>query len=281
MNTRQQISWKVGMVPRSLFGLARSVSSLLNQLEDNGIFVEIGDDFAQYRALRVAQTERGGIYPMFDAAASYIDHRNGFWITGRDEDGTLMHTQAVCLLDLHGITLAEHLWTHRHKYITPNTTPDPDQTYYAGPRALEAITGRVCYQGDFWLQGRGLGGPRSLGATALLSRLLFEIMHASWRPDYVFALVPKALGAKGAGLRYGYSHCEPGAWIGPDRQITEEDFFIWMSAEDIDHKAREDVARRAPSASPRPGLNGAGSPGLGTAHAPGTLHPAASPIVAG
>lgn len=247
MNTYSKYAGMVGMLPRQLFGLAKSVSGLIDQLEENGLYVEIGDDFARYRAMRLAQTERGAIYPMFDTAASYIDHRTGFWICGRDREGTLIHTQAVCLLDLTGVSLAEHLWTHRHKYITPNTTPDPDKTYYTGPSALETITGRVCYQGDFWLSARGLGGPRSQGATALLSRLLFELMHASWRPDYVFALVPTRLGAKGAHLRYGYAHCEPGAWIGPDRQITEEDYFIWMSADDIEHKSRREAERAAPA----------------------------------
>ena len=67
----------------------------------------------------------------------------------------------------------------------------------------------------------------------LLSRLLFEMMHQNWEPDYVFALVPKQLAAKGAHLRYGYNHCEPGTWIGPDEQVTEEDYLIWMSGKEV------------------------------------------------
>ena len=216
-----------------LFESIKSVSEILRALELAGITVEVGDDFAKFRSFRARQSDRATIYPMFDVTCSYIDKNNGFWICGFDPNGLLIHTQAVRLLDLSDVTLAQHLTLHRHKYITPDTTPDPNLTFYKGPRSLDRITGMVCYQGDFWLSARGLGGPRSQGATELLSRVLFEIMVGCWEPNYVFALVPKKLAVKGAHLRYGYTHCEPGRWVGPDKQVTEEDYLIWMGADDI------------------------------------------------
>ena len=221
------------MKPTELFATVSSLCAILRELEDAGMRVEIGSDFARYRAMRLAQTGRGGIYPMFDTAASFIDETNGFWVCGFDAEGALVHTQAVRLMDLGTATLGQHLRTHRHKYITPDTTPDPDATFYEGPGALDRINGRVCYHGEFWLPSTGLGGPRSQGATVLLSRILFETVVRSWNPDFMFALVPQPLASKGAHLRYGYTHCEPGRWIGPDAQITEEDFLIWMSAADL------------------------------------------------
>lgn len=223
----------MGMSPHRIFEMITNLSGVLLDLEDAGIRVEIGDDFAEYRARRSQIPDRGPIYPMFDVASSYIDHTNGFWICGFGSDGMLIHTQAVRLLDLRGVSLATHLKLHRHKYITPDTTPDPDQTFYTGPEALQTITGKVCYQGEFWLRASGLGGPRSQGATSLLSRVLLEIMVEAWNPSFVFALVPKKLAAKGAHLRYGYNHCEPGRWLGPDQQVTEEDHLIWMGANDM------------------------------------------------
>lgn len=213
--------------------MTNNVSGILRHLENAGIRLEIGDDFAKYRTYRTQQLDRGPIYPMFDVASSYIDSTNGFWVCAFDSNDELIHTQAARLLDLSDVTLGTHLKDHRHKYITPDTTPDPDQTFYSGPEALHSITGKVCYQGDFWLRARGLGGPRSQGATALLSRVLLEIMVAAWGPNFVFALVPKNLAAKGAHLRYGYCHCEPGRWLGPDQQVTEEDYLIWMGANDM------------------------------------------------
>lgn len=219
--------------PSKLFGMTKNLSLVLANLENLGLRVEVGDDFALYRARRREQSDRGGLYPMFDVAASYVDRTNGFWVCGYDPDGELIHTQAVRLIDLGAASLGAHLADHRHKYITPDTSPDPDRTTYSGPEALNTITGRVCYQGDFWLRARGLGGPRSLGVTALLSRVLHEIMFWGWQPDFAFALVPKTLAEKGAHLRYGYHHCEPGRWIGPDRQVTEEDYLIWMAADEM------------------------------------------------
>lgn len=221
------------MLPSRLFEVSQNLSHSLNALHAAGIHIEIGDDFAKYRAYRSQQSDRGPIYPMFDTASSFIDHTNGFWVCGFNANAEIVHTQAVRLLDMSHISLATHLKTHRHKYITPDTTPDPDRTFYAGPEALETITGQVCYQGDFWLRPSGLGGPRSQGATSLLSGILLELMSSAWNPDFVFAFVPQRLGSKGAHLRYGYSHCEPGRWIGPNQQITEEDYFIWMTARDM------------------------------------------------
>lgn len=223
------------MSARSIFRMVRNVSDLVTELEGAGMRIEIGDDFAEYRAYRNTQTDRSPPYPMFDVSQSYIDDTNGFWICGFNENDELIHTQAARLLDLSDIKLGHHLNVHRHKYITPDTTPDPDLTYYTGPDALTSITGKVCYHGEFWLPALGLGGPRSQGATSLLSRILFEIMQKTWEPDYVFALVPKQLAARGAHLRYGYIHCEPGRWLGPDQQVTEEDYLIWMSAKDIEN----------------------------------------------
>lgn len=228
------------MSAQRLFDMVKNVSGIIKDLEDAGMRVELGDDFSKYRLYRSSQTDRSPMYPMFDVASSYIDGSNGFWICGFNEANELIHTQAVRLLDLSDVSLGQHLSTHRLKYITPDTTPDPDQTFYSGPDALRSITGKVCYHGEFWLPGRGLGGPRSQGVTPLLSRILFEMMYGNWEPDYVFALVPKRLAARGAHLRYGYNHCEPGRWLGPDQQVTEEDHLIWMSTDEMRKALREE-----------------------------------------
>ncbi|MFA8441921.1 hypothetical protein [Yoonia sp.] len=229
------------MSARTIFGMIRNVSVLIRELEDAGMRVEVGDDFSLYRYYRNACADRGDLPPMFDTASSFIDASNGFWICGFNDADELIHTQAIRILDLSGISLGKHLDMHRHKYIVPDTTPDPDLTFFQGPEALKTVTGTVGYCGDFWLPSRGLGGPRSHGATGLLSRLLFELLLQSWQPDYVFAFVPKQLASKGAHLRYGYSHCEPGRWIGPDQQVTDEEYLIWMNATDIKNVLARDV----------------------------------------
>ena len=232
-----------------------NVSSLMRELEDVGIRVVIGDDFSEYNLYRKSQESRGFMFPVFDVTTSFVDGTNGFWVCGFNEKDELMHTQAVRLFDLKDSTLGHHFNVHRHKYITPDTTPDPDLTFYSGPESLRMITGRVCYHGDFWLYARGLGGPRSAGVTASLSRILFEMTVRLWEPDYVVGFVPKRLAEKGTHLRYGYSHCEPGLWIGPDQQVTDEDHLVWMDRDDLNNA----LTRPLPSLKSNPRLTSVAS----------------------
>ncbi len=221
------------MSARKIYQLASSVSKVISELSSEGVRIAVGDDFAEYRRLRNTQPERSTLYPMFDVSCSFIDASNGFWIAGFNAQNDLVHTQAIRLLDLSGATLDQHIREHRHKYITPESTPDPDATFFSGPQALEKITGKVCYHGDFWIKAKDLGGPRGRGLTPLLSRVAFEIAFGSWEPDYFFGLMPRQFAMKGLHYRYGYFHCEPGRWHGPDKQVTDEECLSWMSASDV------------------------------------------------
>ncbi len=216
----------------NLYTMIMNVGNITRELEAAGMRIEIGDDFAVYRQLRNQQSDRSPVYPMFDVGASYVDATNAFWVCGYNEIGELVHTQAIRLLDLSSHSLSEHLRLHRHKYLTPNSTPDPDRTFYSSTSALDRVSGNVCYHGEFWLKG-GEGGHRSQGFTALLSRVVFELALKIWSPDYVFGLVPYTIAAKGIPVRYGYTHCEPGAWRGPDNQITSDEMLVWMSRGDV------------------------------------------------
>lgn len=216
----------------NLYTMIVNISNIVNELQVAGINLEIGDDFAAYRRLRNQQDDRVKIFPMFDTASSFVDASNAFWVCGYDNDGELLHTQAVRMLDLGESTLTEHLRDHRHKYITPNSTPDADRTYFTNMPVLDRITGRVCYHGEFWLRG-GKDGLRSQGFTALLSRVVFEMTLKLWSPDYIFGLVPMPLALKGIPVRYGYSHCEVGAWLGPNSEVTSEETLVWMSKLDM------------------------------------------------
>jgi len=221
------------MTAFNLFSMINNVSNIMKELETAGMWVEIGSDFTLYRRLRAKQNDRSPIFPMFDVASSYVDGSNAFWVCGFNEHDELVHTQAVRLLDIGKMNLADHLREHRHKYLTPETTPHPDATYFSDIPSLRGISGQICYHGEFWLKG-GKGGHRSQGFTALLSRIVFEMALNLWTPDYMFGFVPMQLALKGIPVRYGYSHCELGVWLGPDHEVTSEETLVWMSRQDIE-----------------------------------------------
>jgi hypothetical protein len=243
------------MSARKIYQLASVVSRVVSELNVEGVRIEVGDNFAEYRRLRNSQPERSALYPMFDVSCSFIDASNGFWIAGFNAQNEVVHTQAVRLLDLTGSNLGEHMSAHRHKYITPETTPDPDETFFSGPQALERITGKVCYHGDFWIKAKELGGPRGRGLTPLLSRIAFEVAFGTWEPDFFFGLMPRQFAMKGLHYRYGYFHCEPGRWHGPDKQVTDEECLSWMSASDVANVlSSEPEFLRAPASDAEPAV---------------------------
>lgn len=220
------------MTALNLFTTITNVSNLMKELENAGIFLEIGSDFSVFRQLRNSQTDRSKLFPMFDVASSYVDATNAFWICGFDENNELIHTQAIRLLDLQGGSLTDHLREHRHKYITPGSTPDPDRTFFSPLPTLDRISGRVGYHGEFWIKG-GKVSRKSQGLTAVLSRIAFELTMELWSPDYLFGFVPVQLATKGVAVRYGYPHCEFGVWYGPDQEVTSKEMLVWMSHQDM------------------------------------------------
>ena len=71
--------------------------------------IVVGDDFSKYRRpAHDALSDRDAMYPMFDITRSFIDSSNGFWVCGFSPNDELIHTQAVHLLDLSSVSLAEH-----------------------------------------------------------------------------------------------------------------------------------------------------------------------------
>lgn len=220
------------MPASDLFTTITNVAYLVGELDRSGISVEIGDDFLVFRRLRNNQKDRSAMYPMFDVASSYVDASNAFWICGFNKDNELIHTQAVRLLDLGDDSLAQHLRNHRHKYITPGSTPNPDNTFFASLPVLDNICGRAGYHGEFWIKA-GTIGRRNIGLTAVLSRIAFEMSMKLWSPDFLFGFVPTQMATRGVSVRYGYTHCELGAWHGPEQEVTSEEMLVWMSNEDL------------------------------------------------
>ena len=172
---------------------------------------------------------------MYDAASSYVDRTNGFWIKGVDENGEIVHTQAVRMLDLCDVTLAEHLEQHRHLYASPEIKGDPTLFSFAPTPMCQKIAGRVCYHGDLWLKEGSASGFRGTGLTTILPRMAMALSLMEWSPDYIFGFMYPFMACNGLAAREGYLHMEPSIWHAPGESETVSEWLVWMAREDINY----------------------------------------------
>ena len=217
-----------------LYSYVRYVSAIAAIAESRGIHIRVSSDFGEFKKTLNEQPEAPPVYPMFDPACSYVDWTNGFWIEGVDDQGTLIHTQAVRRLELSGHTLAEHLELHHQKYVIQGNAIDMGRSVFNQAPAWRSIKGTVCYHGQLWLKG-GKEGYRDRALTATLPRLALALSLMEWSPDFVFGFVSPMLACSGLAAREGYAHMEPGIWhvpLGPD---SDQTWLVWMGRRDIEH----------------------------------------------
>ena len=221
------------MSSSNLYKAIQYVAEIVEICKARGLTLDVSTDFQEYRRVRAAQPERTNLSPMYDAACSYVDWTNGFWIKGVDENGDIVHTQAVRLLELSGISLAEHLQQHRHLYASPGIEGDPTLFAFAPTPTCQKITGRVCYHGDLWLKEGSGTGFRGKGLTTVLPRMAMALSVMEWSADYIFGFMYPFMACKGLAAREGYLHMEPGVWQASGESETVAEWLVWMAREDI------------------------------------------------
>lgn len=217
----------------STFEGAQFIAQASDIVKDNGIFLRVGTCFSEYASLVSSQQQQQLVGLPFDYRKNNLQPDNGFWIAGWDENGALVHKQAVRVIDLAGLSLAGYM---ARKYIDfPPSGLDLDMVkshYNPGP-AARRILGKVCYHGDFWL-GEDY---RSTGLVSVLARFALATTLLRWSPDFVIGFMLRPVAFKGLAEREGYMHSEPGClfWHCADNDAVLETFMVWMAREDISH----------------------------------------------
>jgi len=212
---------------------AQFIATIADIVKENGITLQVGTNFTEYAEIIECERVAQPLGVPFDNRRTHIDSSNGFWIIGRDIEGELIHTQALRLIDLAGLSLSNYLVERFTDF--PPVGIDLDfarSRYHPGPGA-RSMFGAVCYHGEFWLKDcyRGTGISSVLARFALVSSLL------KWSPDYVIGFMPRPIAFKGLAEREGYMHAEPGClyWHRSDSEKILEGFMVWMGREDIKH----------------------------------------------
>lgn len=203
------------------------IAELTGQLNEMGLRLSVESDFDRY--VEIAKTcGKNTFYPMFDPAVSDVGPHNAFWIHGRDGDGETTHLQAARLDVLDNLSLADYLESLDAYYVFPKIFRDQGEYCHSPAQATKKLTGKVVYQGEFWLKG-GRGGTRGRGLPAPLMYLSSAIALARWDPDYTYAMVQPRIVRTGMARQYGYTYMEPHGilWNRPYVPEYLDEWVIW------------------------------------------------------
>ena len=217
----------------STFEGAQFVSQAADITKENGISLRLGTCFVEYSELISTYRPEQPVGQPFDPRKNNFQPESGFWIVGWDEKDALVHKQAVRVLGLAGLSLAEYMARRYTDFLPAGLDLDMEKSRYNPGPAAWRIRGKACYHGDFWLSGdyRGTGVSSILARFALASALL------RWSPDFVIGFMARPVAFKGLAEREGYMHSEPGCMYLHHMQDDKvlEGFMVWMGREDISH----------------------------------------------
>ncbi len=217
--------------------------TLTEFLESEGLIIESGSDFEKYKNALKAQPDKDPIGPRFRPESFQNSDDEAFWVIGKNDAGQIVHTQAMRHIDLKGQSLGEHFEARIDDYISEIFDHDR-MKYQAGPGA-KTVTGKVCYVGEFWMQG-GEKGIRGSDLATPLSHLTMAMCLLRWSPDYIFAIMRSSVICKGLAARSNFLRTEPGSFTLPfvDQGEDVEAWTAWSSREDMQYLMKLALSRR-------------------------------------
>lgn len=221
------------MVSHNAFEGAQFIAQTAGIAKENGISVRIGTCFAEYADMVSNHLPEHPVGHPFDHRLNNFQPGSGFWTAGWNQNGKLVHKQAVRIVDLSGLTFSQYMAKRYTDFLPHGFDLDMKNSYYNPGPAAKKLTGTVCYHGDLWLSSdyRGTGLVNILARFALASALL------RWVPDFVVGFMTRSLAFRGLSEREGYMHSEPGCMFLRELQdeTVMEGFMVWMAREDIRH----------------------------------------------
>lgn len=202
-------------------------------LRSYGIEITIGSNFEDYSAIIKEERKVQNLGAPFDFEKFSFEESDSFWLTGRNAEGDLIHTQAAKKVPLCGKTLAAHLLTQFRDFPPPIPGVDFERSRYRATPGAHRIAGNVVYHGEVWMAPEE-GRYRGSGLSTVLARTgLLETVRR-WNPDYIYGFMLRQVAFKGFAERMGYMHNEPGAlkWHIAGREAPLEAFLTYLSQED-------------------------------------------------
>lgn len=217
-----------------LLPICHYIAKAAERPRDLGINIQFSRDFHELARIQ-AKLEKAPLTPMFDPRFSDIGPHNGFWMKGVTEGGEIVHTQAARIDDLGNGTLCAFLESMEAYYRFPDQHRAAGEYCLSPAKATKRITGRVCYQGEFWLKG-GAHGMRGRHLVAPLCQLAKSLILTLWQPDFTYAMVQPRIVHSGMVRHYAYTQMEPHGiiWHRPQLGQTLDEWVIWRSGWELE-----------------------------------------------
>lgn len=201
-----------------------------------GIKLTIGSDFDEYSDIVANERPMQKLGAPFDPELHDLNESNAFWLIGRSEDGTLIHTQASKMVRLTDRPLSGYLLRQFRSYPPPLKGVDLRTSRFRATPGTHRIEGISAYHGEFWVapergKYRGVGLAPVFGRTGMLE------MMRRWDPDWIYGFILNVVAYKGFGARIGYLHLEPSVlkWVVDGRDEPIDTFLAYNSREDLQY----------------------------------------------
>ena len=206
-----------------------AIGKVLNALNQDGYYVQCSSNFKKLGKV-VSRLKGKKLSPQFRLNFFDLHAENAFWIGIYDFNRKCVSIHASRIEELGTRTLAEH-WNDQQKRIYPK--PNLIGKKHA-PLANE-ITGRVAYNGDFWVHKR-LRGTRDIGNMVFLGFLLCQQYKD---PDWIYGLMSTSLVKRGFLNLCGFDHGQPygTAWELEPSNIFQSDWLVATKREGVFHRA--------------------------------------------
>jgi hypothetical protein len=196
-----------------------------------GVRLQLHTDMASFNAAyqSVQMGRPVSIFPVFDPRHNDLSAANAFWISGHDETGQVVATQAARFFDMTNTTVERELNSFRLLYA------DPAPAIAAGARIrvdcppASTITGRVIFSGGAWYHRK----VRGLGLSQIMPRISRALAYTQWNTACTFGLVEEALITKQVHRSYGYVRHSPSVKLANSYREDMDFEMVWMPRDEM------------------------------------------------
>lgn len=186
--------------------LGQQILTGISALQALGISVSVTRDLRRLVELnRLHLSSWGTLFPAMDPEQAKFDHDHGLIIEGRDENGNLIFTDAVRMLEIYGSDLKTEFETFHAYYGEPDRQRRQNEWIEITAPSSRLITGRVGLIGGLWVAPE----RRGAGLTKLFAPIVRWYAHSLWNLDWVAAFVHEGAVNAGVAKGYGYLSSEP------------------------------------------------------------------------